>query len=357
MGRGAGKVGGDGEKKLDFGAGGGEDWGDISVRKDMNMDLEKKSPVENEAPKTVGTEAQVPGDVQEFMEGVQKYGKPFVAALVIALLVVFFAQTMRNRKAQQADADSTALFQAQTPEELRQLSQAMKGDTAALALSMAASQLESQERYDEAIAAYQDFLTRFPGHELAAGASFGVASCLEGQGEYDAAAAAYGEWAAAHPGAEQATQAVLAQVRCLTKLGAFDQARVALEDLEAGSEDAGVGLRVTQAKAFLEKARRAAEKAAAAPVDAVAEEAAPVVEVAEEAVEAVAEPVAEVAEAVAEVAEEAAAEPEVAAVEEAPAEEPAAADEGEQKAKKSKKKSKKSKKAEEEAVPEEAAAE
>lgn len=323
---------------------------------------EKNSPAENEAQKTVGAEAQVPDDVQEFMEGVQKYGKPFVAALVIALLVVFFAQTMRSRKAQQAEADSTALFQAQTPEELRQLSQAMKGETAALALSMAASQLESQERYDEALAAYQDFLTRFPGHKLADGAGFGVATCLEGQGEYAAAAAAYGEWAALHPGAEQATQAVLAQVRCLTQLGSFDQARVALEDLEAGSENADVGLRVAQAKAFLEKARRAAEKAASEPVAAAAEAAPaeePAAEPAAEAVEAAAEPVAEAVEAVEAAAEEVveAAEPEIAAAEEAPAEEPAASDDGADKAKKSKKKGKKSKKTADEPAVEESAAE
>lgn len=323
---------------------------------------EKNSPAENEAQKTVGAEAQVPGDVQEFMEGVQKYGKPFMAALVIALLVVFSVQTMRNRKAQQAEADSAALFQAQTPEELRQLSQAMKGETAALALSMAASQLESQERYDEALAAYQDFLTRFPGHKLADGAGFGVATCLEGQGEYAAAAAAYGEWAALHPGAEQATQAVLAQVRCLSQLGSFDQARVALEDLEAGSEDADVGLRVAQAKAFLEKARRAAEKAASEPVAAAPEAAPaeePAAEPAAEAVEAAAEPVAEAAEAAEAAAEEVveAAEPEIAAAEEAPAEEPAASDDGADKAKKSKKKGKKSKKTTDEPAVEESAAE
>lgn len=298
---------------------------------------------------------ELPDDAREFMEGVQKYGKPFVTALVIVLVVIFGIQTIRNRKARQAEADSVALFQAQAPEELQQLASTLKGPTAPIALSMAASQLLAQERYDEALVAYQDFLSRFPAHEFAAEAGMGVATCLEGQGEYEAAATAYGEWVAAHPGAPQVAQAVLARVRCLTQTGAFEEARIALEDFEATNDDFDLSARLDQAKSFLEMAVRAAE-AAPAEEAAPVEEAAPAVEVAPaEAPEApvVEEVAAEPAAALEVAVEEAAPAAEEAVAEAVPAEEPAAA--AEKPAKKSKK-SKKSKKAAAEAVPAEAAA-
>lgn len=225
-------------------------------------------------------------DVKDFMELVQSYGKPAAIAVILVALAFFVMQTMKSRNERQAEADSAALFQAQAPEELMQIAQTTKGSTAPLALSMAASQLLAQDRFDEAQVAFQDFLARFPDHEFAADAALGSATCLEGLGEYAAAAEAYGAWLQTYAGAQGATQAVLSRVRCLSQIGQFDDARVALEDYQASNEDPQVERLLKQAGSYLDQARRAAEAPAVveAPVEApVVEAEAPAEEAAIEA--------------------------------------------------------------------------
>jgi len=217
-------------------------------------------------------------DVKDFMELVQSYGKPAAIAVILVALAFFVMQTMKSRNERQAEADSAALFQAQAPEELMQIAQTTKGSTAPLALSMAASQLLAQDRFDEAQVAFQDFLARFPDHEFAADAALGSATCLEGLGEYAAAAEAYGAWLQTYAGAQGATQAVLSRVRCLSQIGQFDDARVALEDYQASNEDPQVERLLKQAGSYLDQARRAAEAPvveAEAPAEEAAIEAAP----------------------------------------------------------------------------------
>lgn len=207
--------------------------------------------------------APVNEDVKDFMALVQGYGKPAAIAVILAALAFFVVQTIKGRNERQVEADSAALFQAQAPEELLQIAQQAQGATAPVALSMAASQLLAQERFDEAQAAFQEFLTRFPEHEFAPQAAFGAATCMEGLGDYAAAAEAYGTWLEANGGTQSAVQAVLAQARCLSQVGRFDEARVALENFQAANDEAQAGRLLTQAGAYLDRARRASEAAVA----------------------------------------------------------------------------------------------
>lgn len=234
--------------------------------------------------------APVNEDVKDFMALVQGYGKPAAIAVILAALAFFVVQTIKGRNERQVEADSAALFQAQAPEELLQIAQQAQGATAPVALSMAASQLLAQERFDEAQAAFQEFLTRFPEHEFAPQAAFGAATCMEGLGDYAAAEEAYGTWLEANGGTQSAVQAVLAQARCLSQVGRFDEARVALENFQAANDDPQAGRLLTQAGAYLDRARRASEAAVAveaaveaAPAEEPSVEAAPAEEPEEEA--------------------------------------------------------------------------
>ena len=263
--------------------------------------MEEKNFPENQP--EVPAKQPVNDDVKDFMALVQGYGKPAAIAVILVAVAFFAWQTVKNRNARQAEADSAALFQAQAPEELLQMAQTVKGSTAPLALSMAATQLLSQDRFDEAQAAFQDFLARFPEHQFAGEAELGSATCLEGMGEYAAAAEAYGAWLAKYGnGTPSAAQAVLSQVRCLSQAGKFDEARIALENYQASNDNPEVERLLKQSGSYLEKARRAAEAPAM------------VAEAVEEAVEDVAAEVAEAPE-----AEEVVAEAVEAAVDEAPA--------------------------------------
>mgnify|MGYP002683278525 CR=1 FL=1 len=97
--------------------------------------------------------------------------------------------------------------------------------TSPVALATAGAEFYAQNRHDEALNAYQRFLSSYAGHEMAPDAELGVAASQEALDDYASAAASYEAFLEAHPDSTPVPQAVLGAARCRVQLGPFADAR------------------------------------------------------------------------------------------------------------------------------------
>ena len=229
-------------------------------------------------------------DVQRFSTWMAEYGRPALIGLAVAVVALLGIQIWHGQKTSKAAAAVQALFQSRSPEELQQLAATdPNAPTAPMALASAAAEFYAQNRYDEALAAYQQFLSLHPDHMLAPQAEIGVAASQEALDDFEAAAASYEAFAQKRADHPLRPQAVFGAARCLEQLGRFDEARALYEDFIAANPDSDQVPQAESGLLFLKKAERA--KNAPAPAAVAAEEA--VVPAAEEPAMAEAAPAAE----------------------------------------------------------------
>lgn len=230
-------------------------------------------------------------DAQQFSKWMAEYGRPALIGLAVAVVVLLGIQVWRSQKESQAAAAVQALFQSNSPEELQQLASAdPEAPTAPMALASAAAEFYAQNRYDEAMAAYQRFLSLYPAHMLVPEATVGVAASLEALDSFEEAAASYEAFAQAHPSSPLQPQAVFGAARCLEQIEEFAEARALYEDFIAANPDSSWLPQAESGLLFLKKAERArnappsqeavsdSSRDAAAAENVAVEEAAPVVE-------------------------------------------------------------------------------
>lgn len=224
-------------------------------------------------------------DAQQLSKWMAEYGRPALIGLAVAVVVVLGISVWRNQKESKAAAAVQALFQSRSPEELQQLALSdPQAPTAPMALASAAAEFFAQYRYDEALAAYQNFLASHPGHMLAPDAQMGVAASLEALDDFEAASSSYEAFAAGNPSSPLQPQAVMGAARCREQLGQFDEARTLYEDFIAAHPDSTWVAQMESGLLFLKKAERAKNMPAPVAVPAAVEEA-PAAPAAEEALE------------------------------------------------------------------------
>ena len=238
--------------------------------------MDDKNPTDpNETPTPVPPR-ESSEDVQQFSGWMTEYGRPALIGLAVAVVALLAISIWRNQKAEQAAAAVQALFQRRSPEELRQMAEAdPEAPTAPMALASAAAEFYAQNRYDEALSAYQGFLGRYPAHMLAPDAQIGVAASLEALDDFEAAAAGYEAFAAGFAASPLRPQAVMGAARCREQLGQFDQARALYEDFIAGNPDSSWLPQAESGLLFLKKAERAKNAPVSATPAAAAVETAP----------------------------------------------------------------------------------
>jgi tetratricopeptide (TPR) repeat protein len=197
-------------------------------------------------------------DVQQFSNWVAEYGRPALIGLAVAVVVLLGIQIWHGQKTSKAAAAVQALFQSRSPEELQQLAMTdPKAPTAPMALASAAAEFYAQNRYDEALAAYQSFLAQYPAHMLAPQAEVGAAASFEALDDFAAAVAGYEAFAQARPGHPLRPQAVFGAARCLEQLGRFDEARALYEDFIAANPGSEQVPQAESGLLFLKKTERA----------------------------------------------------------------------------------------------------
>lgn len=240
--------------------------------------MDEQNPIsENESP--LQTPPPENEDAQQFSRWMAEYGRPALIGLAVAVVALLGISIWRNQQAEKSAAAVQALFQRRSPEELRQMALAdPETPIAPMALASSAAEFYAQNRYDEALAAYQSFLGSYPTHMLAPDAKVGVAASLEALDDFEAAAASYEAFAAENPASSLQPQAVMGAARCREQLGQFDEARALYEDFIAKNEKSGWLPQAESGLLFLKKAERAKNLPAPA-VAPVTPEAAPAVAV------------------------------------------------------------------------------
>lgn len=193
-----------------------------------------------------------------FSRWMAEYGRPALIGLAVAVVVVLGVSIWRSQKEQKAAAAVQALFQGKSPEELQMLAAGdPEAPTAPLALASAAAEFYAQNRYDEALAAYERFRDLYPAHLLAPDAALGLAASREALEDFEAAATAYEAFAAANPASLLQPQAMMGAARCREQLGQFDAARALYEDFIVAHPDSGWLPQAESGLLFLKKAERA----------------------------------------------------------------------------------------------------
>lgn len=214
-------------------------------------------------------------DVQRFSTWMAEYGRPALIGLAVAVVALLGIQIWHGQKASKAAGAVQALFQSRSPEELQQLATTdPDAPTAPMALASAAAEFYAQNRYDEALAAYQGFLAQHPAHMLAPQAEIGVAASHEALDDFEAAVAGYEAFAEKQPDHPLRPQAVFGAARCLEQLGRFDEARALYEDFIAANPDSEQLAQAESGLLFLKKAERAKNR----PVPPAGEAASPAAE-------------------------------------------------------------------------------
>jgi TolA-binding protein len=216
------------------------------------MDENKDRP-ENEIPPP-----ETQDDAQQFRQWMAQYGRPALIGLAVAVVALLGVSIWRGQQTDKAAAAVQALFQARSPEEFQQMAVVNpEAPTAPLALATAAAEFYAQGRYDEALAAYQSFLEKHPGHMLAPDAQVGAAASLEAMDDFMSAAERYEAFAEAHPASALLPQAVMGAARCREQLGQFEEARALYEDFIVAHADSPWLPQAESGLLFLKKAERA----------------------------------------------------------------------------------------------------
>lgn len=197
-------------------------------------------------------------DAKQFGQWMAEYGRPALIGLAVAVVVLLGLQVWRSQKEAKAAAAVQALFQSRSPEELQMLAAAdPKAPTAPIALASAAAEFYAQNRYDEALAAYQSFLSQYPTNMLVPDAMVGVAASQEALDDFETAAASYEAFAAANTNSPLHPQAVMGAARCREQLGQFDAARALYEDFIVAYPESSWLPQAESGLLFLKKAERA----------------------------------------------------------------------------------------------------
>lgn len=193
-----------------------------------------------------------------------EYGRPLATAVLIAAVVyAAFLAWRWNRQRGHAEA-SMALSAARLPEQLeevvRRFGATPSGPPALLAL---ASTRYHQGTYDVAQALYEEFLKKYPAHEMVAAAELGRLHAMEELNRLADALDGFEAFLRSHPDHFLTPLAVFGRARCLSRLDRADEARAVYEDFLATQPDELWRSQAETALAALERARRPAEPTAA----------------------------------------------------------------------------------------------
>ena len=178
--------------------------------------------------------AGVDPDLHALKTAMQQHGGRVVLVLsVVVLAVVGFSLYHQRRTQGQMDTMSR-LLSARTVAEISALAEQTSDERVApLALLKLAKGEFDSTSYDKALARYDEFLKKYPQHDLVAVAEVGRDYCLEAMGQTQAALDGYAKFAAAKANHYLAPQALFGQARCMDALGRPDDARAVYEEFIA----------------------------------------------------------------------------------------------------------------------------
>jgi tetratricopeptide (TPR) repeat protein len=177
-------------------------------------------------------------DLEQLKASLRKHGTTIAVAVGVLAVVVVGSNLYRKHRATRLERAGALLGTARSAEDLQSLLATYpKSPAAALAMLKLAKSHYDEARYDEAMAAYEQFQRDFPDHELEAGAVLGKAHCLEAKQQYKDALEAFSSFVGEHPEHFLTAQAIFGKGRCLELLDRDDEARTLYEDFIAANPD------------------------------------------------------------------------------------------------------------------------
>ena len=181
--------------------------------------------------------ADVNKTVVEFMEQFepdlfwQAHGRKILWGVVGALAIGVIAVQMQHQAAAREEEAAVRLAQTTEPMALLQLAREYKGKDVGAQAYLQLANLQSQAGHlPETMAAYQEFLTIYPHHPLAAAAQLGQAESLEASGKLEEAKLQYSQ-IAYRPSSYTTVAAKLGAARCAEALGQTKEAVQIYEEL------------------------------------------------------------------------------------------------------------------------------
>jgi TolA-binding protein len=155
-----------------------------------------------------------------------KYRKQIMWGLVLAIVLGLVMAGYRLYRDRRETSASTILSAAKTTADYEQII-SRYGDTAAAASSylLLADAQRKERKFAEANATLQNFMERFPEHDLIPTARMAIASNLESLGKQDEAFAMYQQITSTNAGSFNAPLALLAQAQILQTKNRIDDAR------------------------------------------------------------------------------------------------------------------------------------
>jgi len=158
-------------------------------------------------------------------------------AVVVAILVFGYIYITKSARKKNAEA-SELLSVATNVQDLETLvNDYSSADAAPMADFALAKGYYDAGRFDEAIAIYTAFPTKFPKSDMKKAATVGILFCEEGKGNYEVALAGFDKFISENSGSYLVEQVIFAKARCLKGLGQVEEAKVVYETFISSNPD------------------------------------------------------------------------------------------------------------------------
>ena len=181
----------------------------------------------------------------------ERFKKPIIVALSIALLAVIVFTAYRFYADRRAAAASAVLASAKSALEYQQvITHYSSTPAAADAYILLAEAQRKEKKFEEANKTLETFIAKYPTHELLSTAKMALAANLESMGKADEALAMYQQIASAYPNGYAAPLAMLSQVYILKAKNRNDDARRICETILTQYPNEPLGWRSDAAIAF-----------------------------------------------------------------------------------------------------------
>lgn len=180
-------------------------------------------------------------EIEQIKTWLRKHASHAVTIVLGVMIVITALNMLRSRSARRAVEANRRLSSAQSVTELESVVRDFeKTGAAPLALLSLAKQHFDNGNYEAALSQYDQFLVKWPKHDMKTTAVLGRIFCIEARGQRESleeAAAAFATFATDNPGHYLAPQAIFGQARCLEQLDRPEEARAIYEDFIAANPD------------------------------------------------------------------------------------------------------------------------
>jgi len=179
-------------------------------------------------------------DLARLRAFLERHGARLVILGGLVLVAILAPMVFRGLKQRNERAAQRALISARSVPDLETLiARYRRAPATAVALLQLAKTYYDAGQFEPARGQYEEFMRRFPEHELIGVAELGIVQCREGLGQIEEARAGFAEFRRRRPGHFLNPEAMFGEARCLKALGRVAEARAVVEDFIAAHPDSG----------------------------------------------------------------------------------------------------------------------